>query len=107
MTDAHERLVGLWRTDPNDRDSLREYGDVSLQFDSSGNLVYTVHLPNKEQFMYLTYRLDGKWLVTNQPSHPREERVEFYFASDGRLALRNPPPAPTSFYVRAKLPLKV
>jgi hypothetical protein len=51
--------------------------------------------------MHLTYRVDGSSLVTNQPSSPREERTEFYFMPDGRLAVTNAAPAPPSFYVRA------
>jgi hypothetical protein len=100
MTDEGVQLVGSWRTDPSDASSLREYGDVSLRFEKGGKLVYTVHLPNREQIMHLTYRVDGNWLVTNQPSSPREERTEFCFTSDGRLAVKNAASAPTTFYVR-------
>jgi hypothetical protein len=95
------RLLGDWRTDPNDQWSLREHGDVSLRFEEDGRLVYTIHLPTKKQIMLLTFRVEGNWLVTDQPSHPREERTEFFFTPDGRLALKNPPPAPASFYLRS------
>ena len=64
--------------------------------------MYTVHLPTKEQIMHLTYRVDGNWLVTNQPAAPREEKTQFYFTSDGRLAVKNPPPAPATLYVRTQ-----
>jgi hypothetical protein len=100
MTNEVAQLLGTWRTDPNDRWSLREYGEVSLRFEKDGALVYTVHLPNKEQIMRLTYRLDGNMLVTDQPSSPREERTEFFFTSDGRLAVKNGESAPPTFYVR-------
>ena len=79
MTDDDERLRGSWRTDPVDPWSLREYGDVSLRFDSGRKLTYTAHLPNKEHIMRLTYRVDGSCLVTDQPSSPRAERTEFFF----------------------------
>ena len=94
------RFIGAWRIDPSDRWSLREYGNVSLQFENNGKLTYTIELPKKKQIMLLTYRVDGNWLVTDQPSHPKEERTEFYFTDDGRLALKNPAPSPPSFYVR-------
>ena len=100
MMDVDAQLLGLWRTDPNDGWSMREYGDVSLRFEKEGKLVYTVHLPKKDQIMLLTYRTDGHWLVTDQPSSPREERSEFSFTSDGRLALKSAPPAPPTFFVR-------
>jgi hypothetical protein len=102
MTNAGTQLLGTWLTDPEDRWSLREYGEVSLHFEEDGVLVYTVHLPRKEQIMRLTYRVDGNQLVTDQPSSPQEERTEFFFTSDGRLAVKNAPPAPPTFYVRAK-----
>lgn len=100
MTGEGSKLFGLWRTDPNDQWSLREYGDVSLSFSEDGKLVYTIHLPGKEQIMNLTYHTDGTSLVTNQLSAPREERTEFFFTSDGRLAVKNASPGPPTFYVR-------
>jgi hypothetical protein len=101
MTEGEEaKLVGSWRTDPNDTWSLSEYGDVSLRFEKKGKLVYTVHMGEKEQVIHLTYRADGPWLVTNQPSCPQEERSEFYFTPEGSLAVKNARPAPPTFYVR-------
>ncbi len=100
MKGAEAGLLGSWRRDPSDAWSLREFGDVSLRFESDGSLLYTIRLPNKEQTMRLTYTVADGWLTTNQPSAPREHRVEFFFTSDGRLGLKNPPPAPTTFYVR-------
>jgi hypothetical protein len=97
---VRDDLVGYWRTDPDDRWSLREYGDVSLFFDSRDGLVYTLHLKNRKQIMQMKYRVDGNFLITDQPSAPREEKTEFFFTPDGRLALKNSPPAPATFYVR-------
>lgn len=56
MSIESERLLGNWRTDPRDRWSLNEFGDVSLNFDATGSLVYTIHLPDKDQIMRLIYR---------------------------------------------------
>jgi len=99
--DAQARLAGSWRTDPTDLRSLQEYGNVTLEFEEEGRLAYTIHLPKKKQIMHLTYRVEGSWLVTDQPSHPQEERSEFFFTSDGRLALKHPGTSlPPSLYVR-------
>ena len=100
MANEVARLVGTWRTDPDDAWSLRECGDVSLRFEADGTLVYTIHLPKKEQIMRLTYRVEQGVLVTDQPSSPREHRTEFYFTEDGRLAMKNASPAPPTFYKR-------
>lgn len=94
------RLLGSWRTDPSDRWSLVEYGEVSLRFDGRGNLQYAIHLQDKTQIMLFTYRVEGNWLVTDQPSAPRQERTEFYFTSDGRLVLKPAAAAAPTFYVR-------
>jgi hypothetical protein len=94
-----DQLIGTWRTDRSDQLSLKMYGEVSLDFDGHGKLKYTIHLPTKEQVMLLTYRVDGPWLVTDQPSTPREHRARFSFTDDGRLAVENGESQPT-FYVR-------
>jgi len=98
------KLLGRWRTDRNDRRSLREYGDVSLCFEGNGKLTYTVHLPNKEQIMHLTYRVEGAWLVIDQPSSPQEQRTEFFFTREGQLAVKNESTDPPTLYARQSLP---
>ena len=95
-------LLGLWRTDREDQWSLREYGDVSLRFEENGKLTYTIHLPNKDQVLCLTYKVEGTWLLTDQPSSPQVERTEFSFTFDGRLVVKNPSAAPPTFYVRQR-----
>jgi hypothetical protein len=100
MNSDGARLLGTWRTDPDDTWSQREYGDVTLLFEPEGRLVYTIHLPTKDQIMLLTYRVEGMLLLTNQPSSPREERAEFYFTPEGRLAVKNQSPARPTFYLR-------
>src|SRR4051812_43773125 len=99
MTATQPSLLGTWRTDPGDASSLRDFGDVSLRFEQDGTLTYTIHLPKKVQVMRLSYRVKGNILVTDQGSSPREERAEFFFTSDGRLAVKNVAPAPPTFYV--------
>jgi hypothetical protein len=95
-----EGLIGQWRTDPNDQTSLLTYGDVSLRFEKNGTLVYIAHLKDKEQIIHLTYRVTGSTLITDQPSSPREERANFSFTSDGRLAVRTTSSSPVTYYVR-------
>jgi hypothetical protein len=89
MRSIADRLYGSWRTDPNDNWSLHEYGDVSLRFERDGQLIYTVHSSDREEIAILTYRIDGSWLIIDQPSSPREERREFFFTEDDRLAIKD------------------
>lgn len=41
----------------------------------------------------MTFRVEGEWLITDQPSHPHEERVRFSFNGDDRLVIQSSPPA--------------
>lgn len=91
-------LLGRWVTDPTDSKSLAEYGEVSLDFGPNGQLAYTIHLEGKRQIMFLTYRVERNILVIDQPSEPREERIEFEITPSGKLVVLSH--LVTSTYVR-------
>jgi hypothetical protein len=86
--DENRLLLGKWRTDPDDQETIAEYGDVSLDFLLNGGLIYTVHTEGKRQIMLLNFRVEGDVLVTDQPSDPHEERTKFELTPDGKLVLR-------------------
>ena len=94
------KLFGTWRTDPNDDWSLREYGDVSLEFTPDGRLIYTVHSSDRDQTILLSYRVKGNLIITDQPSSPRQEESEYFFTADSRLAIKEKGQARAAFYVR-------
>jgi hypothetical protein len=83
------QLTGRWRIDPTDAKSLQMYGDVQIEFRPDGALIYTEHSARdkKSNVILLTYRLDGEWLITNQPSAPREERTKVESLSKDVLVL--------------------
>lgn len=68
-------------------------GSISEQFCQFRSLF--VNFPREFQSLQIqiielflmTYRIEGETLITNQPSHPREERTQFRITSDGRLIL--------------------
>jgi len=37
--------------------------------------------------MILTYRIEGDTIISDQPSHPREEKTKFSFTPEGKLVL--------------------
>jgi hypothetical protein len=82
-----DSLVGRWQRDPLDSESSRHYGEITLQFTSDGQLIYTEYLKGKRQISMLTYRVEGPFIVTDQPSAPREERTAFEFTDEGKLVL--------------------
>jgi len=50
-------------------------------------LFHSVLSDGRWQIMKLTYRVEGDYLVTDQPSSPRAERTRFRLESDGTLRL--------------------
>lgn len=85
--DALQKIIGEWVSDPRDRNCLRAFDNVSMEFMKDGQLIYTIHEPGKDQIMLLTYRIENGIIVSDQPSSPRGERTPFHFASGGRLVL--------------------
>lgn len=74
-------LLGTWSSAPGSSE------DTTLEFKEDGRLDYTIHGTEKDQKIFLTYRVENNTLVTDQPSHPREERTPFVFTEDGKLVL--------------------
>ncbi len=61
--------------------------EVGLEFLEDGRLAYAIHTENGTQIMRMTYRVEGTFLVTDQPSHPREERTSVDWDTSGALVL--------------------
>jgi len=85
--DSPERLLGRWRSAPGDASLPPGARAILLEFHSDGRLDYTLELADRFQVSKLRFRLDADWLITDQPSAPREERTAFFVTSDGRLEL--------------------
>lgn len=81
-------LLGKWRLDSSDSVSVKMFGDVSMTFCENGELIYTVHLDNKEQIIFMTYRIEGDKLITDQSSNPNEQLTEFQITSEDKLELK-------------------
>jgi hypothetical protein len=71
-----ENIIGVWRTDLTDELTKSEYGNATMEFTKDGNLIYLVHSSNSVG-VYMTYKIEGNTLITDQPSSPKEERTEF------------------------------
>jgi hypothetical protein len=81
------RLLGKWRLDSSDVSSVEMFGDVSLEFNEHGELIYTIHLDDKDQTIFMTYEIEGNYLITDQPSHPDKQTTDFQLSVDGKLEL--------------------
>jgi hypothetical protein len=80
-------LIGRWTSDPTDVEGIREFGRAHLEFFPDGTLIYTAVDESKQQKMFLTYRVEGGVLITDQPSAPREERTPFTLTAEGKLTV--------------------
>jgi hypothetical protein len=75
-------LVGKWklvRAEPP-----LDAGTV-LTFSDGGRLDYSIPSQDKVQIIHLTYKVVGDSLITDQPSHPSEEKSRFRIDPDGML----------------------
>ena len=75
-------LIGRWVVDPSDQVAVGIYGDVTLEFDDSGNLTYTIKSPANAQIILMTYKVAGDEIITDQPSHPNPQRSHFTLEDD-------------------------
>jgi hypothetical protein len=63
-------LIGLWmQADPVD--------SITLEFTRSEIAIYTFFEKDVKQYIFLTYKIEGKYIITDQPSHPKEEKTLF------------------------------
>jgi hypothetical protein len=58
-----------------------------MTFTHDGTLIYDIHENNKLQRMNLVYRIDGDTIISDQPSHPQEQRTRYRLESDNKLIL--------------------
>lgn len=80
-------LLGKWVLDRSDKRALEELGNVLLEFDGDGRLIYIIREKDRDQIINLRYQVDGSAIVTDQPSSPHIERTEFSLVDDNTLTL--------------------
>jgi hypothetical protein len=83
------RLIGQWKLDRSEMTTKRDPSVKSefMIYKDNGELEYLLDFGEKMQIMKLTYYVLGDTIVSNQPSHPREEKTKYYFDSHGKLVL--------------------
>jgi len=58
-----------------------------LEFGSNGALTYTIHHRQKDEVIFLTYRIEAGMVITDQPTAPRQETTRYEITADGKLVL--------------------
>jgi DNA-binding beta-propeller fold protein YncE len=74
-----KRVLGRWFGEV-------EGEPVALDFRPDGELLYVVKTDGQLSAIQMTWRIEGDVLVTDQPSHPREERSRLDL-DDARLVV--------------------
>lgn len=87
LSDKRDELIGTWKTDAQDFNSLQRHGETTLEFHQDGTLLYKIHQNGKDEIMFLTFQVEQGFIVTNQPSHPRPEKTAYEVTKDGKLIL--------------------
>jgi hypothetical protein len=80
------KLLGRWTTDPKDKNSLKNFGRASLIF-KEHDLTYIIHSKDKDEIILLKYKIKNNFLITTQPSIPKEEITYFYLPNPTTLVL--------------------
>ncbi len=86
MSGINKQLIGIWVSDPEDINNINEYGYVTMEFTEDGKLQYAIEQQDKQQKIFMVYNVEGDILITDQPSHPREEKTKFEI-NDSNLTL--------------------
>ena len=81
------RLFGVWNSDEKDDDTRNSIGSVTMTFTHDGALIYDIHENNKIQRINLVYKIDGDMIVSDQPSHPKEQVTIYRLENDNTLIL--------------------
>lgn len=81
------RLFGVWNSDKKDDATKNSIGTVTMTFTNDGALIYDIYENDKLQRMNLVYKISGDTIISDQPSHPQEQRTKYRLENDNKLIL--------------------
>jgi hypothetical protein len=82
-----ENLIGVWNSDINDVATKNSIGNVTITFTKDGSFTYDIHEGDKLQRMNMTYRVVGDTIISDQSSHPNEQKTKYKLENNDRLFL--------------------
>lgn len=80
-------LVGIWNSDLSDELTKNTIGNVTMTFTEDGQLIYDIDAGDKIQKMNLVYKVSGDTIISDQPSHPQEQRTKFKIENGNKLTM--------------------
>ena len=82
-----KRLIGVWNSDMTDQATKNSLGNVIMTFTKDGSLFYDTYEGDKLQRMNMTYRISDDTIISDQPSHPNEQRTRYKLENNDKLIL--------------------
>lgn len=77
FNDSRDKLLfGEWQAIYIESENLK------MSFYPDGTLVYKIIYNDKTQIMNLTYYTRNGFIISNQPSKPKEETTKYYFENN-------------------------
>lgn len=80
-------LIGIWNSDQSNETTKNSIGKVTMTFTEDGQLIYDIDAGNKLQRMNMVYKVSGDTIISDQPSHPQEQRTKFKIENGDKLTL--------------------
>lgn len=83
----HDKLIGKWNSDQSDEATRISIGNVKMTFTKDGKLIYDINVGDKVERMNLVYKIHNDIIITDQPSHPQEQKSKFTIEENIKLIL--------------------
>jgi hypothetical protein len=80
-------LIGIWNSDETDETTQKTLGKVTMTFTEDGKLIYDIFEGDKQQRMNMVYKIQGDTIISDQPSHPQEQRTKYKIENSNKLIL--------------------
>lgn len=81
-------IIGVWASDPDDEFTQKTIGQVTMTFTTDGQLIYGIDSADINQKINMVYSIKGDTLISDQPSHPQEQKILFTIEDGDRLTLQ-------------------
>jgi len=84
-----KNLIGTWNTDEDDEKTMQTIGKVTITFTHDGKLVYDIIEDGKIQRINMIYKVEGDFIISDQPSNPQEQKTKFKLENNKLLLVFN------------------
>jgi hypothetical protein len=83
----NNNLIGSWNSDETDEATQKALGKVTMTFTEDGKLIYDIFEGGKQQRINMIYKVQDDTIISDQPSHPQEQRTGYKIENGDKLIL--------------------